>query len=124
MARAANTSRSPTRANIVNPARLDYVRANDTCIQCHSQGQPLTNPIEGRYYDWPVGFHQGGQLKDFWKLEEHKLGETTFTHFAGRHGAQEPDAGERLRAERDVPPRRHLLQLSRRARHGEQRRHR
>jgi hypothetical protein len=28
-----------------------------------------------------VGFHQGGNLKDFWKLEEHKLGETTFTHF-------------------------------------------
>ena len=24
----------------------------------------------------------GKDLKDFWKLEEHKLGETTFTHFA------------------------------------------
>jgi cytochrome c554/c'-like protein len=35
----------PTAANIVNPAKLDYVRANDTCIQCHSQGKPLTNPI-------------------------------------------------------------------------------
>ena len=34
-------------------------RANDTCIQCHSQGQPLANPIEGKYYDWPVGFHVG-----------------------------------------------------------------
>ena len=72
----------PSAANIVNPARLDFVRANDTCIQCHSQGQPLHNPIEGRYFDWPVGFHQGGHLKDFWRLEEHKLGETTFTHFA------------------------------------------
>jgi predicted CXXCH cytochrome family protein len=72
----------PTVANIVNPAKLDFVRANDTCIQCHSQGQPLNNPIEGKYYDWPVGFNQGGQLKDFWTLEEHKLGETTFTHFA------------------------------------------
>jgi len=67
---------------IVNPRRLDYVKAVDTCIQCHSQGQPLKNPIEGQYYDWPVGFHQGLDLKDFWKLEEHKLGETTFTHFA------------------------------------------
>jgi predicted CXXCH cytochrome family protein len=76
----------PTVANIVNPAKLDYVRANDTCIQCHSQGEPLTNPIEGKYYDWPVGFHQGGQLKDFWKLEDHKLGETTFTHFADGTG--------------------------------------
>jgi predicted CXXCH cytochrome family protein len=72
---------SPNRTNIVNPARLDFVRANDTCIQCHSQGQPLKNPIEGRYYDWPVGFHQGLDLKNFWKLEEHKLGETSFTHF-------------------------------------------
>jgi predicted CXXCH cytochrome family protein len=73
---------NPTPLNIINPAKLDYVRATDTCIQCHSQGQPLKNPIEGQYYDWPVGFHQGLNLKDFWKLEEHKLGETTFTHFA------------------------------------------
>jgi len=71
----------PSALNIVNPAKLDPVRANDTCIQCHSQGQPLKNPIEGRYFDWPVGFNQGDQLKDYWKLEEHKLGETTFTHF-------------------------------------------
>jgi len=33
-------------------------------------------------YDWPVGFHVGLDLNKFWKLEEHKLGETTFTHFA------------------------------------------
>jgi predicted CXXCH cytochrome family protein len=72
----------PVESTIVNPAKLDYVRANDTCIQCHSQGQPLTNPIAGQYYDWPVGFHQGGSLKDFWRLEEHKLGEQSFTHFA------------------------------------------
>jgi predicted CXXCH cytochrome family protein len=71
----------PAAATIVNPARLDYVRASDTCIQCHSQGQPLQNPIAGQYYDWPVGFHQGGSLKDYWKLEEHRLGETSFTHF-------------------------------------------
>ncbi len=72
----------PSRANIINPARLDTVRANDTCIQCHSQGQPLTNPIRGQYYDWPVGFHQGLDLKNFWKLEDHTLGTTTFTHYA------------------------------------------
>ena len=69
-------------ATILNPARLDYVQANDACIQCHSQGRPLSNPIAGLYYDWPVGFHMGKKLSDFWKLEEHKLGETTFTHFA------------------------------------------
>jgi predicted CXXCH cytochrome family protein len=74
--------RRPVAATIVNPARLDFVRANDTCIQCHSQGQPLKNPTAGQYYDWPVGFSQGANLSDFWRLEDHKLGETTFTHFA------------------------------------------
>jgi predicted CXXCH cytochrome family protein len=77
---------NPMKTNIVNPAKLDFVRANDTCIQCHSQGQPLTNPIAGQYYDWPVGFNQGANLKDFWKLEEHKLGETNFMHFANGTG--------------------------------------
>ena len=43
--------RGPSAATIVNPARLDYVRATDTCMQCHTQGQPLTNPILGQYYD-------------------------------------------------------------------------
>ncbi|HXB66769.1 MAG TPA: cytochrome c3 family protein [Candidatus Acidoferrales bacterium] len=75
-------AQKPSPANIVNPARLDSLAASDTCIQCHSQGKPLKNPIEGKYYDWPVGFHMGKDLKDFWQLEEHKPGETTFTHFA------------------------------------------
>jgi len=74
--------RKPSRATIVNPARLDPVRATDICIECHSQGRPLANPIAGRYYDWPVGFHADLNLKDFWQLEEHKLGEQSFTHFA------------------------------------------
>jgi predicted CXXCH cytochrome family protein len=73
--------RRPAATTIVNPAKLDFVHANDTCIQCHSQGQPLANPVQGKYYDWPVGFHQGESLHDFWRLEEHKLGETSFTHF-------------------------------------------
>ena len=30
----------PVAATIVNPAELDAVRADDVCIQCHSQGQP------------------------------------------------------------------------------------
>ncbi len=74
--------RQPSRANILNPARLDYVQANDVCIQCHSQGRPVTPLIGGKYYDWPVGFRVGLDLKDFWQLEEHKAGEQTFTHFA------------------------------------------
>jgi predicted CXXCH cytochrome family protein len=71
-----------TRGNILNPSRMDYVIANDTCIQCHSQGRPLTNPMEGNYYDWPVGYHVGQNLANFWQLEDHKLGEQSFTHFA------------------------------------------
>jgi predicted CXXCH cytochrome family protein len=59
----------------------DPVRATDVCIQCHSQGQPLTNPIEGQYYDWPVGYQPGDRLRDFWVLDEHHLGEETFTHW-------------------------------------------
>ena len=65
----------PTRANILNPAHMDYVAASDTCIQCHSQGQPLSKPIEGKYYDWPVGFNIGLKLASFWKLEDHTLGQ-------------------------------------------------
>jgi predicted CXXCH cytochrome family protein len=72
----------PSRANTLNPARLDYVNASDTCIACHSQGRPLTNPMEGRYFDWPVGYRVGLNLRDFWQLEEHTLGQSTFTHFA------------------------------------------
>jgi predicted CXXCH cytochrome family protein len=72
---------SPTKTNIVNPARLNSLQASDTCIQCHSQGRPVTPQINGRYYDWPVGFDMTKKLADYWVLEDHKLGETTFTHF-------------------------------------------
>jgi predicted CXXCH cytochrome family protein len=73
---------SPTRGNILSAARMDYVAASDTCIRCHSQGQPLVNPIEGKYYDWAVGYHPGAKLRDFWKLEDHALGQTNFYYFA------------------------------------------
>jgi predicted CXXCH cytochrome family protein len=74
---------TPTKANIVNPARLDDVRSNDVCIQCHSQGRPRVSPspVDGRYYDWPVGYQPGDRLNATWELEEHKLGATTFTHW-------------------------------------------
>jgi predicted CXXCH cytochrome family protein len=71
----------PTRGNILDPARMEYVQANDTCIQCHSQGRPLTSLIEGKYYDWPVGYRVGLHLRDFWQLEDHTLGQLSFTHF-------------------------------------------
>ncbi len=72
----------PSSSNVVDARRLGYVAANDTCIQCHSQGRPVKNPIEGKYYDWPVGYDVTGKLGDVWNLEPHRLGETTFTHFA------------------------------------------
>jgi predicted CXXCH cytochrome family protein len=72
----------PAVDNILNPSRMSYVAASDTCIQCHSQGRPLDNPIEGKYYDWPVGYRVGLNLANFWKLEDHVLGKTDFYHFA------------------------------------------
>ena len=74
--------RRPSQANIVNAARLNYVEAANTCIQCHSQGRPLTPPSAGKAYDWAVGFQMGKHLDDYWQLEDHKLGETNFTHYA------------------------------------------
>jgi len=78
---ASEHVKNPIWRTVINPARLDFVGANDTCIQCHSQGRPPGNPIGGKLYDWPVGFHMGARLSDHWMLEEHKLGETSFTHF-------------------------------------------
>jgi predicted CXXCH cytochrome family protein len=72
----------PTSTNVINAARLGYVAGNDVCIACHSQGRPINNPIDGKNYDWAVGYAVTGKLSDVWKLEDHKLGDTTFTHFA------------------------------------------
>jgi len=76
----------PTKLNIVNPAKLDYVRGNDTCIQCHSQGRPVDDAglaaKYGHHYDWPVGYTPGDRLADTWKLEEMKPGVTNFYQFA------------------------------------------
>ena len=106
----------------MNPARLDYVQANDTCIQCHSQGRPLNNPIDGKYYDWPVGFDMGKKLSDYLETGGAQAGRNDLHPFRRRHRAQKPDAGQRLRDQPDVHARGHLLHLPRRARHGEQRR--
>ena len=72
----------PSRANIFNPSQADAIASTDTCIQCHSQGQPRGGLIDGKAYDWPVGYHVGLRLQDYWKLEPHTLGETSFTHYA------------------------------------------
>ena len=71
----------PVNGNIVNPSNLDAIRATDICIQCHSQGQPHANPIDGFYFDWPVGYRPGTRLSNRWRLDEAHLGEETFTHW-------------------------------------------
>jgi predicted CXXCH cytochrome family protein len=72
----------PTRTNILNPSAMDDVASDDTCIQCHSQGRPRTGLIDGKAYDWAVGYHAGLHLADYWKLEDTTLGQTDFLHYA------------------------------------------
>jgi predicted CXXCH cytochrome family protein len=72
----------PTRTNILNPSAMDDFASDDTCIQCHSQGQPRTGLIDGKAYDWPVGYHVGLRLADYWKLEDVTLGQSNFLQFA------------------------------------------
>ena len=80
----------PTAQNIVNPARLDHVRGNDTCIQCHSQGRPAQIPVSvttadghhrDEYPDFPVGYLPGQRLADVWHLEEAKPGTQDFYYY-------------------------------------------
>lgn len=102
----------PSTGNIVNPDRLDANLSNDTCIQCHSQGQPKANPIAipgtslSRYYDWPVGFLPGERLSDIWNLEDHRPGETNFYYFADgtahKNRMQGNDYIRSLMAHRDI----------------------
>ena len=72
----------PTRTNILNPDEFDDVASDDTCIQCHSQGRPKAGLIDGKAYDWPVGYRVGLRLADYWKLDETTLGQTNFLYFA------------------------------------------
>jgi predicted CXXCH cytochrome family protein len=80
-------ARRPSRANIVNPARLDYVKANDVCIQCHSTGESARNPIEGRNYAWPVGFHPGMNLREFWTLDDRHARATDSSYYPDGTGS-------------------------------------
>jgi predicted CXXCH cytochrome family protein len=71
----------PTRSNILNPAEISPEAETDVCIQCHSQGRPPQGAINGKYYDWPVGYRVGLRLTDYWKLEDCSLGQTSFYYF-------------------------------------------
>lgn len=86
----------PTRADIVNPGDLNFIAGNNVCMQCHMQGRSVPNPVGGQYYDWPTGFHAAigrigfrkalGHLNDYWKLEPHVLGQTSFYYYADGTG--------------------------------------
>jgi predicted CXXCH cytochrome family protein len=71
--------RKAVAATIVS--RLDDTRANDVCIRAIHRGSLATTLTGGRYYDWPVGYTSGDRLARVWRLEESKLGCTTFTHW-------------------------------------------
>jgi hypothetical protein len=75
----------PTRGNIINPAQMDTVAATDTCISCHSQGQPLSNPIAGKYYDWPVGYRAGLKLQNLLETRGLHVGPNQLPLFSGLH---------------------------------------
>ena len=76
-------ARQPSRTNIVNPARLDFIQANNVCIQCHSQGQPLSNPITGQILRLAGGLSCRDGPEEFLEVgRSTSSGEQTFTHFA------------------------------------------
>ena len=63
-----------------HPAKLEGVRANDVCLHV-TRRAASDKPLEGVYYDWPVGYQPGDRLSDTWMLEEHRLGTESFTHW-------------------------------------------
>ena len=77
----------PSRGNIVNPSRLDPGSAVDVCVQCHSEGHP-PQPIDGKNFQWPVGFRPGMRLSDFWRLDEHVIGQTETLYFPDGHARE------------------------------------
>jgi predicted CXXCH cytochrome family protein len=84
---AGNHAARPARANIINPSRLDPVAAVDVCVQCHSEGHPA-GPIDGNDFHWPVGFRPGLRLADYWRLDDHVLGQMETLYFPDGHARE------------------------------------
>ena len=78
---ASMSSILPVPTSSILPVSIPCKRTTPASNATHRDSRSPIR-LKGKYYDWPVGFHVGDKLQDYWKLEEHKLGETTFTHFA------------------------------------------
>ena len=89
------------------------IAADDVCIQCHSQGQPLTQSDRGQILRLAGRLPRRPEPERLLEARGAQARRDDVHAFRRRHRAQEPDAGQRLRAERDVHARRHLLQLPR-----------
>src|SRR5437868_5552573 len=98
----------PSRANIVNPARLDFAQANNVCIQCHSQGQPLKTPSKANITIGPLvlRWQESSGILESGRSQARR---TVNYSFRGRHGSQESDAEKRFCYQSDVHPWRELL---------------
>ena len=75
-------AKAPSRGNIVNPAHLDSFDVTDTCVQCQPQcdNSSMVNP------SLPAAL----ALKDFWKLEEPRLGASATKSHARQRPRPEP----------------------------------
>ena len=51
--------------NIINPAKLNYVQANDTCIQCHSQGRAAHESHQRQVLRLAGGLSYGKEIGRF-----------------------------------------------------------
>ena len=73
----------PTVTNIVNPAETRFRPCQRHLHPVSLAGTTTAQSDRGQVRRLARGVRTRlKELKDFWELEEHKLGETTFTHFA------------------------------------------
>ena len=108
-----------SRDSIVNPARMDDVAANDTCIQCHSQGRPRTIPLEGKVLRLAGGLQRGAQAGRLLEARGSQARRDGLHYFADGTAHKNRMQGNDFVAERHVSSRHHLLRLPRRPRHGQ-----
>jgi hypothetical protein len=104
-----------TRDNIVNPAKLDSVRGNDTCIQCHSQGRPVNETGLATQQGPAGGLYRGGPALGLLAARRVEAGHCELLPVSRHDRAQESHAGQRLHSKHHVPPRAAVFRLPQRA---------